>query len=124
MQPDILRKEPTIGPQDGIPVLNDRIPLQWEELVRVLRPFEAPGSPAAAAAAAPEPALRHDDSAAVVAETLIPAINEAVGKELDNMLTLALNNSYQRLRADLSSQLQALIAECVRKEVAKLTTKA
>lgn len=122
MQPDILRKEPTIGPQDGIPVLNDRIPLQWEELVRVLRPFEAPGS--AAAAAAPEPALRHDDSAAVVAETLIPAINEAVGKELDNMLTLALNNSYQRLRADLSSQLQALIAECVRKEVAKLTTKA
>ena len=121
MQPDILRKEPTIGPQDGIPVLNDRIPLQWEELVRVLRPFEAPGS---AAAAAPEPALRHDDSAAVVAETLIPAINEAVGKELDNMLTLALNNSYQRLRADLSSQLQALIAECVRKEVAKLTTKA
>ena len=44
MSPDLLRKEPTIGPKDDIPLLNDRIPLQWEELSRVLRHVDGLGS--------------------------------------------------------------------------------
>ena len=32
MSPDLLRKEPTIGPKDDIPLLNDLIHLQLEEL--------------------------------------------------------------------------------------------
>ena len=89
MSPDLLRKEPTIGPKDDIPLLNDRIPLQWEELSRVLRHVDGLGSNDRAADSAP------DDQPLV--EELAPAICQAVEERLDDILTVALSKHYQRL---------------------------
>lgn len=115
MSPDLLRKEPTIGPKDDIPLLNDRIPLQWEELSRVLRQVDGLGTNDPVAAPAP-----HD---LPFTEDLAPAICQAVEERLDDILTVALSKHYQRLHEELRTELRTMITECVQDEIAKQMAK-
>ena len=115
MSPDLLRKEPTIGPKDDIPLLNDRIPLQWEELSRVLRHVDGLGS-----AESTENPLT---DSLPLAQELAPAICQAVEDRLDDILTVALSKHYQRLHDELRNELRALIVDCVQEEIAKKMAK-
>lgn len=122
MQDPLLRKEPKLTPRDDIPVLNDLINVSWDRLSQVLT--RVPKTPQAVAAASGLNALAGSTvptaSATVSVEELEAVserIIEAVSQQMDDVVDMALANSYQRMRNDLSNQMRALISECVREEI-------
>lgn len=118
---NLLRKEPTIAPRDDIPVLKDRVNVSWEKLSRVLERVPT---------VQPAPAKEQDSNVAIpplderlvaeITRRIAPTVCAQISEQLDDVLTLALNNSYQRMRNDLNHQLEALITECVREETQKV----
>ncbi len=114
---NLLRKEPTIAPRDDIPVLKDRLNVSWEQLSRVIERVpvvqSAPVTPAA-------PQIDKEQLIAEITQRIAPAICQQVSAQLDDVLSMALNNSYQRMRNDLNNQLNALILESVRTETQKI----
>ena len=50
-------------------------------------------------------------------EAVSERIIEAVAQQMDDAVDMAIANSYQSMRKDLSNQMRALIAECVREEI-------
>ena len=111
MTNELLRKEPTIAHHDDIPVLNDRVNVSWEKLSRVLEPVPIPGFAQSA------------DSISEKEMTLVLAgdrIAENVSAQMDDILSMAINNSYHRLRADLTNQLRAAVKEAVHEEIKKI----
>lgn len=118
---NLLRKEPTIAPRDDIPVLKDRVNVSWEKLSRVLErvPTVEPSSVKVQEASLSVPPL-DERLVAEITRRIVPAVCAQISDQLDDVLTLALNNSYQRMRNDLNHQLEALITECVREETQKV----
>ncbi len=114
---NLLRKEPTIAPRDDIPVLKDRVNVSWEQLSRVIERVpvvqSVPVPPAA-------PQIDKEQLIAEITQRIAPAICQQVSAQLDDALSMALNNSYQRMRNDLNNQLNALILESVRTETQKI----
>lgn len=114
---NLLRKEPTIAPRDDIPVLKDRVNVSWEKLSRVIERVpvvqSVPATPAA-------PQIDKEQLIAEITQRIAPAICQQVSAQLDDVLSMALNNSYQRMRNDLNNQLNALILESVRTETQKI----
>lgn len=114
---NLLRKEPTIAPRDDIPVLKDRVNVSWEKLSRVIERVpvvqSVPVTPAA-------PQIDKEQLIAEITQRIAPAICQQVSAQLDDVLSMALNNSYQRMRNDLNNQLNALILESVRTETQKI----
>lgn len=114
---NLLRKEPTIAPRDDIPVLKDRVNVSWEKLSRVIERVpvvqSAPVTPAA-------PQVDKEQLIAEITQRIAPAICQQVSAQLDDVLSMALNNSYQCMRNDLNNQLNALILESVRTETQKI----
>ena len=47
-------------------------------------------------------------------------IAENVSAQMDDILSMAINNSYHRLRADLTNQLRAAVKEAVHEEIEKI----
>lgn len=122
MQDPLLRKEPKLTPRDDIPVLNDRINVSWDRLSQVLT--RVPNSPQVAATATGLNALASSTTNAQPAglsaeelEAVSERIIEAVAQQMDDAVDMAIANSYQSMRKDLSNQMRALIAECVREEI-------
>ncbi len=117
---EMLRKEPTIAPRDDIPVLHDRINVSWEKLSRIVEPVvqvaPQPTFQPMGFATAPKPRLTDEEIIREVVTRVVPAVNARIAEQLDDVLTLALNNTYQRLRSDLHHQLGALVNEAVREE--------
>ena len=111
MTNELLRKEPTIAHHDDIPILNDRINVSWEKLSRVLEPVEMPISPEDAAK------LTDKEMELVFAGERIA---QNVSAQMDDILSMAINNSYHRLRADLTNQLRAAVKEAVHEEIEKI----
>ena len=111
MTNELLRKEPTIAPHDDIPVLNDRINVSWEKRSRVLEPVGMPGHGQNASS------LSDQEMALVLAGDRIA---ENVSAQMDDILSMAINNSYHRLRADLTNQLRAAVKEAVHEEIEKI----
>ena len=111
MNNELLRKEPTIAHYDDIPVLNDRINVSWDKLSRVVEPVAVPG--------AAQDAESHSDRemALILAGD---RIIENVSSQMDDLLSMAINNSYHRLRADLTNQLRAAVREAVHEEIKKI----
>lgn len=114
---NLLRKEPTIAPRDDIPVLKDRVNVSWEKLSRVIERVpvvqSVPATPAA-------PQIDKEQLIAEITQRIAPAICQQVSAQLDDVLSMALNNSYQCMRNDLNNQLNALILESVRTETQKI----
>lgn len=122
MQDPLLRKEPKLTPRDDIPVLNDRINVSWDRLSQVLT--RVPNSTQVAATATGLNALAGSTTNAQPAglsaeelEAVSERIIEAVAQQMDDAVDMAIANSYQSMRKDLSNQMRALIAECVREEI-------
>ena len=111
MTNELLRKEPTIAHYDDIPVLNDRINVSWDKLSRVLEPVRMPTMP-------PEGGALSDKEMALVLAG--DRIAENVSAQMDDILSMAINNSYHRLRADLTNQLRAAVKEAVHEEIEKI----
>ena len=111
MTNELLRKEPTIAHYDDIPVLNDRVNVSWEKLSRVLEPVTIPG------AAQQGGSLSDKEMALILAGDRIA---ENVSAQMDDILSMAINNSYHRLRADLTNQLRAAVKEAVHEEIEKI----
>lgn len=111
MTNELLRKEPTIAHHDDIPVLNDRINVSWEKLIRVLEPVGMPGRGQSASS------LSDQEMALVLAGDRIA---ENVSAQMDDILSMAINNSFHRLRADLTNQLRAAVKEAVHEEIEKI----
>lgn len=111
MTNELLRKEPTIAHYDDIPVLNDRINVSWDKLSRVLEPVKMPG------ASQEGQGLSDKEMALVLAGDRIA---ENVSAQMDDILSMAINNSYHRLRADLTNQLRAAVKEAVHEEIEKI----
>ncbi len=114
---NLLRKEPTIAPRDDIPVLKDRVNVSWEKLSRVPTVQPAPAKVQDSNVAIPP---LDERLVAEITRRIAPAVCAQISEQLDDVLTLALNNSYQRMRNDLNHQLEALITECVREETQKV----
>ena len=105
MTNELLRKEPTIAHHDDIPVLNDRINVSWEKLSRVLEPVGMPG---------------HGQNASSLSDQEMALVLANVSAQMDDILSMAINNSYHRLRADLTNQLRAAVKEAVHEEIEKI----
>ena len=103
MTNELLRKEPTIAHHDDIPVLNDRINVSWDKLSRVLEPVKMPSSFENAAS------LSDKEMELVLAGDRIA---QNISAQMDDILSMAINNSYHRLRADLTNQLRADDGSC------------
>ncbi len=111
MTNELLRKEPTIAHHDDIPVLNDRINVSWDKLSRVLEPVKLPSS------------LEDGGSLSDKEMQLVLAgdrIAQNISAQMDDILSMAINNSYHRLRADLTNQLRAAVKEAVHEEIEKI----
>ena len=112
MTSELLRKEPTIAHNDDIPVLNDRVNVSWDKLNRVLEPVGMlKGS-------REEDAPMSDKELELVLAG--DRISAHVTSQMDEILSMALNNSMHRLRADLTNQLRAAVKEAVRDEIEKI----
>lgn len=118
------RQEPVIDANATTSVLlTHRVPLSWEELVRIA-PAEAPREPAPAAPAAPAPApaepqprlLTDAEKKAIIAR-LAPGIEATVRQGLRDALDLAVSNAVTRLKADLERTLSAQVVQAVDKEI-------
>lgn len=112
MTSELLRKEPTIAHNDDIPVLNDRVNVSWDKLNRVLEPVGMlKGS-------------REEDSPMSDKELELVLAGDRIAahvtSQMDEILSMALNNSMHRLRADLTNQLRAAVKEAVRDEIEKI----
>lgn len=112
MTSELLRKEPTIAHNDDIPVLNDRVNVSWDKLNRVLEPVGMlKGS-------------REDDAPMSDKELELVLAGDRIAahvtSQMDEILSMALNNSMHRLRADLTNQLRAAVKEAVRDEIEKI----
>lgn len=111
MTNELLRKEPTIAHYDDIPVLNDRINVSWEKLSRVIEPVRMPVS------------VQNAEAISNKTMDLVLAadrITESISSQMDGILSMVINNSYHRLRADLTDQLRAAIKEAVHEEIEKI----
>ena len=111
MTSELLRKEPTIAHNDDIPVLNDRVNVSWDKLNRVLEPVGMlKGS-------------REEDAPMSDKELELVLAGDRIAahvtSQMDEILSMALNNSMHRLRADLTNQLRAAVKEAVRDEIEK-----
>lgn len=112
MTSELLRKEPTIAHNDDIPVLNDRVNVSWDKLNRVLEPVGMlKGS------REEDVPMSDKELELVLAGDRIAA---HVTSQMDEILSMALNNSMHRLRADLTNQLRAAVKEAVRDEIEKI----
>ena len=111
MNNELLRKEPTIAHYDDIPVLNDRINVSWDKLSRVVEPVAVPGAEQDAES------LSDREMALILAGD---RIIENVSSQMYDLLSMAINNSYHRLRADLTNQLRAAVREAVHEEIKKI----
>lgn len=141
------RQEPVIDANATASVLlTHRVPLSWEELVRIA-PTEAPREPTLTlppapepepapavltaeskapepAPAAPEPApaepqplrLTDAEKKAIIAR-LAPGIEATVRLGLHDALDLAVSNALTRLKADLERTLSAQVVQAVDKEI-------
>ena len=112
MTSELLRKEPTIAHNDDIPVLNDRVNVSWDKLNRVLEPVGMlKGS-------------REEDAPMSDKELELVLAGDRIAahvtSQMDEILSMALNNSMHRLRADLTNQLRAAVKEAVRDEIEKI----
>ena len=112
MTSELLRKEPTIAHNDDIPVLNDRVNVSWDKLNRVLEPVGMlKGS-------------REEDAPMSDTELELVLAGDRIAahvtSQMDEILSMALNNSMHRLRADLTNQLRAAVKEAVRDEIEKI----
>ena len=142
------RQEPVIDANATTSVLlTHRVPLSWEELVRIA-PAEAPREPtltlppaaesapvaSTAAAKAPEPApaapvapapapaepqplLLTDAEKKAIIARLAPGIEATVRQGLRDALDLAVSNAVTRLKADLERTLSAQVVQAVDKEI-------
>ena len=121
MQDPLLRKEPKLTPRDDIPVLNDRINVSWDRLSQVLTRVPTPQAAAAASGLNALAGSTVPTASATVSVEELDAVSEriieAVSQQMDDVVDMALTNSYQRMRNDLSNQMRALISECVREEI-------
>lgn len=142
------RQEPVIDANARTSVLlTHRVPLSWEELVRIA-PTEAPREPTltlppaaeyapvppTAAAKAPKPAptvpaaptpapaepqplLLTDAEKKAIIARLAPGIEATVRQGLRDALDLAVSNAVTRLKADLERTLSAQVVQAVDKEI-------
>lgn len=118
---NLLRKEPTIAPRDDIPVLKDRINVSWEQLSRTIERVtpHVEASNVAYHREVPQESL-DEQLIAEVTRRVVPTICAHIEDQLDDVLSIAMNNSFQRMKSDLNHQLRALIAESVREETQKI----
>ena len=112
MTSELLRKEPTIAHNDDIPVLNDRVNVSWDKLNRVLEPVGMLKS-----SREEDAPMSDKELELVLAGDRIAA---HVTSQMDEILSMALNNSMHRLRADLTNQLRAAVKKAVRDEIEKI----
>lgn len=116
---NLLRKEPSIAPRDDIPVLKDRINISWETLSRSIERVTAP-TEASNQTYRPTERPLDERLVAEITRRVVPAVCAQIEEQLDDVLSIAMNNSFQRMKNDLNHQLRALINESVREETQKI----